>query len=788
MLSKADTLRKNQLANVTAEQSILAQANNPFVVKLFYSFASKRYLYLVMEFVNGGDLYSLLQTVGRLEERTACAYVAELCLALQYLHDELGVVHRDLKPDNALIDSAGHIVLTDFGLSHMGVGDALAAPGNGQHREGAPRAAADDGRAGGAPAPAPALLLPSSALDAAAAVTARGAGPAAGGAAGTSAVPDGPHAAAPAGAPPPLPPPPSAAGRDAPSPPRPAAAGRDACGGGDADAQRGGGREASTAGNTAALVARLALSAPLGSPLGTRGSSRDGSPAVGSPTGHGSPLASVAGGACSPCGGGSSAGLGTPTGPGTPRGSICPSPRGDSPLPGDEAHGGPSLPPWAGAPPQCASSAAGSAANSAGVRSRRDSVDAAQLLGLQQAGGRVGTPDYMSPEILLGTGHDARVDWWSLGVVLFELVVGVTPFNAESAQGVFDNILRGNIQWPPHAEQTLSAEVRSLIVGLLTPDPDQRLGAKGAEEVKAHPFFRNINWQSLVRRERSQAPFVPQLEHLYDTSYFKERLRKHTSAQHTASMDKGALDFRLADSPAAAAAAAPRAPAAQPAAQPAAPDAGPGAPLGGDEDGAEPGEMPGFAALRKGQKSFTHDAHDADSAGSANSSEDDGGGRGARAGGGAGALGAAEGRPEQSEQGAEAEQLFSQFSTFVHLGNLQQMTRLKLTELKQRLGDTSPREWMSDCSSLPCSTSTSPVLSRFSAGPSMATSPSSGAAGSRMGARTPSSMTRPASGDRLAAWAIMAPLRLNAGAPGSGSSNAGGRTQPKGRSQSLTPL
>ena len=102
---------------------MLASAACPFVVKLFYSFQSRAHLYLVMEFVNSGDLFSLLKNVGYLEEELAVTYVAEISVALEYLHLSLGVVHRDLKPDNVLICQDGHIKLTDFGLSVMGLAE-----------------------------------------------------------------------------------------------------------------------------------------------------------------------------------------------------------------------------------------------------------------------------------------------------------------------------------------------------------------------------------------------------------------------------------------------------------------------------------------------------------------------------------------------------------------------------------------------------------------------------------------------------------------------------------------
>jgi serine/threonine protein kinase len=112
----------------------------------------------------------------------------------------------------------------------------------------------------------------------------------------------------------------------------------------------------------------------------------------------------------------------------------------------------------------------------------------------------VGTPDYLAPEILLGTSHGPAADWWSTGVMLFEMLTGIPPFNAEHPQVIFDNILNRNIPWP-HIPEDMSPEAQDLIDKLLTEDPNERLGAKGATEVKAHPFFKNINWDTLARQK-----------------------------------------------------------------------------------------------------------------------------------------------------------------------------------------------------------------------------------------------------------------------------------------------
>ncbi|XP_023898556.2 probable serine/threonine protein kinase IREH1 isoform X1 [Quercus suber] len=300
VLKKADMIRKNAVESILAERDILISVRNRFVVRFFYSFTCRENLYLVMEYLNGGDLYSLLRNLGCLDEDVARVYIAEVVLALEYLHS-LRVVHRDLKPDNLLIAHDGHIKLTDFGLSKVGLINST-----------------DD------------------------------------------------------------------------------------------------------------------LSGPAVS--------------------------------------------------------------GTSLLAEDESQ----------------------LAESEHQRERRKKRSA------------VGTPDYLAPEILLGTGHAATADWWSVGVILFELIVGIPPFNAEHPQTIFDNILNRKIPWPRVPEE-MSHEAQDLIDRLLTEDPHQRLGARGASEVKQHVFFKNINWDTLARQK---AAFVPTSESALDTSYFTSRYSWNTSDDH----------------------------------------------------------------------------------------------------------------------------------------------------------------------------------------------------------------------------------------------------------------
>ncbi|KAK7312074.1 hypothetical protein VNO77_35637 [Canavalia gladiata] len=330
VLKKADMIRKNAVQSILAERDILISVRNPFVVRFFYSFTCRENLYLVMEYLNGGDLYSLLRNLGCLDEDMARVYIAEVVLALEYLHS-LNVIHRDLKPDNLLIGQDGHIKLmwdvntppfhprlvmqlakmeicrwlnnrtklTDFGLSKVGLINST-----------------DD------------------------------------------------------------------------------------------------------------------LTAPSFAPNGFLGD--------------------------------------------------------DDPKPRHS--------------------------------SKREE---------RQKQSVVGTPDYLAPEILLGMGHGATADWWSVGVILYELLVGIPPFNSAHPLQIFDNIINRDIQWPKVPEE-ISYEAYDLMNKLLNENPVQRLGATGATEVKRHPFFKDINWDTLARQK---AMFIPSAEAL-DTSYFMSRYIWNPEDEH----------------------------------------------------------------------------------------------------------------------------------------------------------------------------------------------------------------------------------------------------------------
>merc|ERR1712156_375644 len=115
VLRKSAMVEKEQVAHVRAERDILVEADHQWVVKMFYSFQDAVNLYLIMEFLPGGDMMTLLIKKDKLSEECTQLYIGETALAIEYIH-KLGFIHRDIKPDNLLLDSRGHVKLSDFGL------------------------------------------------------------------------------------------------------------------------------------------------------------------------------------------------------------------------------------------------------------------------------------------------------------------------------------------------------------------------------------------------------------------------------------------------------------------------------------------------------------------------------------------------------------------------------------------------------------------------------------------------------------------------------------------------
>jgi len=116
VLKKDFLIRTNNVETTKTERDVLRKVNHPFVVALHYAFQTDQRLYLVMDFMNGGQLLFHLRKQAMFSEQMVKFYTAEIVLALEHLHG-LGIIHRDLKPENILLDSEGHISLTDFGLA-----------------------------------------------------------------------------------------------------------------------------------------------------------------------------------------------------------------------------------------------------------------------------------------------------------------------------------------------------------------------------------------------------------------------------------------------------------------------------------------------------------------------------------------------------------------------------------------------------------------------------------------------------------------------------------------------
>jgi serine/threonine protein kinase len=115
-----------------------------------------------------------------------------------------------------------------------------------------------------------------------------------------------------------------------------------------------------------------------------------------------------------------------------------------------------------------------------------------------------GTPEYLPPEILDRTGHGTAVDWWALGMVLYEMLTGLPPWYTRNRQKLFDRVRNAPLTFPDE----VGSQARSLISGLLTRNPTERLGSKSAEDIKRHPFFADINWKDLYDR-KIPPPFNP---------------------------------------------------------------------------------------------------------------------------------------------------------------------------------------------------------------------------------------------------------------------------------------
>lgn len=302
-MRKEDMLNKNQLMHVRTEREILT-ADNPWIVSLKYSFQDEYFLYLVMDYLPGGDLMNLLMKKDILTEDEARFYTAEMILAVDSVH-QLNCIHRDLKPDNILIDKRGHIQLSDFGLSKIGDKN----------------------------------IYPLSTKD-----------------------------------------------------------------NSDPRAQN----------NNEDIITNHAPGSLSCKDVSDHGKTK--------------------------------------------------------------------------------------------IKKRT------RLMAFST----VGTPDYIAPEVFEKDGYGQEVDWWSIGVMFFEMVVGYPPFFSENPSDTCNKIVKWRQYFSIPPDANLSSEARSLIMKLVT-SADKRLGLNGVEEIKKHPFFKGVDWENI---RNVKAPFIPDIKNDWDNKYF----------------------------------------------------------------------------------------------------------------------------------------------------------------------------------------------------------------------------------------------------------------------------
>ncbi|XP_035382773.1 microtubule-associated serine/threonine-protein kinase 4 isoform X3 [Electrophorus electricus] len=153
-----------------------------------------------------------------------------------------------------------------------------------------------------------------------------------------------------------------------------------------------------------------------------------------------------------------------------------------------------------------------------------------------------GTPEYIAPEVILRQGYGKPVDWWAMGIILYEFLVGCVPFFGDTPEELFGQVISDEINWP-EGEDAPPADAQELITLLLRQSPLERLGtAGGAYEVKHHKFFHNLDWNSLLRQK---AEFIPQLESEDDTSYFDTRSERYHHLETEEEEDTNDEDFNV---------------------------------------------------------------------------------------------------------------------------------------------------------------------------------------------------------------------------------------------------
>lgn len=579
VMKKSDMINKNMVTQVVTERNALALSRSPFCVHLFYSLQSTSSIYLVMEYMVGGDLKSLLGVYGFLEESMAVFYVAEVTLALDYLHKH-NIVHRDLKPDNMLISRLGHVKLTDFGLSKIEVNRDLEisdfvnctpslnmrTPGqllsltshlsfgsgeNSTHNSVMSTDACKlknlfDGVSGLECSPLlnqsqmsgihPFMSAESinfensqdsgsyhtceSSKNSSNSRSNKSTDPSSNSSVGESTMlSDSQHDQSTS---------PLCRGHSLKRIPSFRAKKRKRILDCDGDTPTGVTSLLESKENHSGLTQEI-MALELSQNTPKRMSIHP------TPDKRKNPIKGVLKKRWVSQNDSHHFNVGvifsTPVSNKSPETKKKETrfnlPKEDHPPSGTKEktimfgkHVSTSLEIF---PTRRLSKGEGSRSPTDLCRTplatahtpyrTPKSVRRGNLVSDQRI---LGTPDYLAPELLLRKGHGPAVDWWALGVCLYEFMTGVPPFNDETPQAVFKNILSRNIEWPED-DEALSPEAVSAIEALLTMEPAARPAATAVKEM---PIFRNIDWDNQLNVE---PPFVPTLDDVHDTGYFQAR-------------------------------------------------------------------------------------------------------------------------------------------------------------------------------------------------------------------------------------------------------------------------
>jgi serine/threonine protein kinase len=144
-----------------------------------------------------------------------------------------------------------------------------------------------------------------------------------------------------------------------------------------------------------------------------------------------------------------------------------------------------------------------------------------------------GTPEYLAPEIILSKGYNKAVDWWALGVLIYEMVAGYPPFFADQPIQIYEKIVSGKVRFPSH----FTSDLKDLLRQLLSVDLTKRFGnlKNGVWDIKNHKWFSSVDWIA-VYQKKLEAPFIPKIKSAGDTSNFddyeEEQLKIHVSEKH----------------------------------------------------------------------------------------------------------------------------------------------------------------------------------------------------------------------------------------------------------------